>query len=109
MASSFNASINDVSAAIHLYRIAQEAITNAVRHGRAKHIKIELIAKDDVISLTVENDGLEFLPGQIQTHGMGLKIMHYRAEIINGSLSIHKGAHGGAMVACVFPNKRQPK
>ncbi len=101
--------MDDVSGAIHVYRIAQETITNAIKHGKARHIKIELTAQEGGLRLTVENDGLEFLPGQIQTHGMGLKIMHYRAEIINGSLSIHKGAQGGTRVACVFPNKQQPK
>ncbi len=101
--------MDDVSIAVHVYRIAQEAITNAVKHGKARKIRIGLAAKDGGSRLTVENDGLGFPTEQIRTDGMGLKIMHYRAEIINGSLSIHKGAQGGAVVTCAFPNKQQPK
>jgi signal transduction histidine kinase len=98
-------SINDVSVAINLYRIAQEAITNAVKHGKAENIRIGLVPQDGCLSLTVENDGLELSSGLTRTGGMGLKIMRYRAEIISGSLDISKGADGGTIVTCVFPNE----
>ncbi len=97
--------IDDISKVINLYRIVQEAITNAVKHGKAKNIKIELVTEDGNSTLIVENDGLDFLIGQVQSEGMGLKIMQYRAEIINGSLDIHKGTDGGTVVTCVFTNK----
>ncbi len=102
------ASINDVSVAINLYRIAQEAITNAIKHGKAKSIKIELTSKDDSLILTVENDGLDFPAGPSHDEGMGLKIMRYRAEIINSSFDIHKGTNGGTIVTCVLPNEENP-
>ncbi len=97
--------INDITKAINLYRITQEAITNAIKHGKAKNIKIELATEDGNSTLIVKNDGLDFPTGQVQSKGMGLKIMKYRAEIINGSLDIHKGIDGGAVVTCVFTNK----
>ncbi len=99
------ASINDVSVAINLYRIAQEAITNAIKHGKAKKIRIDLTSKNDGLTLTVENDGLDFPEELSHGEGMGLKIMRYRAEIINSSLDIYKGTNGGTIVTCVLPNE----
>jgi signal transduction histidine kinase len=101
-------SIDDVSVAINLYRIAREAITNAIKHGKAKNIGIELTAKNDCLTLMVENDGLGFPAGPSHGEGMGLKIMRYRAEMINGSLDIRKGSDGGTIVTCVFPNEEHP-
>ncbi len=98
-------SVGDVTAAINLYRIAQEAITNAVKHADATKITIDLASHNDRLALTVENDGLEFAAGSKDEGGMGLKIMHHRAEVINGSLDICRGADGGTIVTCVFSNK----
>jgi len=98
--------IEDKLVATHLYRIAQEAITNAVKHGKAENIRIGLVPQDGCLSLTVENDGLELSSGLTRPGGMGLKIMRYRAEIINGSLDISKGTDGGTIVTCVFPNNK---
>ncbi len=97
--------IDDIAKAINLYRITQEAITNAIKHGKANNIKIELTAKDNCLTLMVKNDGLDFPAKPAQSKGMGLKIMQYRAEILNGSLDIHKGTDGGTVVTCVFTNK----
>ena len=101
--------INDVSVALNLYRIAQEASTNAIKHGKARNIRIELAAKDDCLKLIVENDGLDFSTGRAHGKGMGLRIMHYRAETMNGSLDIRKGANGGTIVICVVPNGDHPQ
>ena len=114
---------NDASVTINLYRIAQEAITNAIKHGRAKNVRIKLAAKNGRSELSVENDGLAFSgwqardirqpwgcrSGQARDRGMGLRIMRYRAETINGSLNIRKGARGGTLVTCVFPNEAEPR
>lgn len=98
-------SIRRISAPINLYRIAQEAITNAVKHGKTQHIRIRLNSQNDRIVLTVENDGLDFPEGPRRTEGMGLKIMRYRAELMHSSFDIRKGAKGGTMVTCVVPNE----
>jgi signal transduction histidine kinase len=98
-------SVHSVSAATNLYRIAQEAITNAIKHGKARNIRIELTGKDDYLTLRVENDGLDFPAGQTPGKGMGLSIMRYRAEMIDGSLDVRKGAAGGTSVTCVVSNR----
>jgi two-component system sensor histidine kinase UhpB len=100
-------SVNDTSVTINLYRIAQEAITNAVRHGGAKNVVIKLTSIRGRSTLTVKSDGLDFPGNQAASKGMGLKLMNHRAETIGGSLSIHRGANGGTIVTCMFPSKKQ--
>lgn len=69
-------SLPDNAVATHLYRIAQEAITNAAKHSKAGRIVIKLTSKDGNISVWVEDDGVG-IPDVI-AHGMGLHIMQYR-------------------------------
>jgi len=102
-------SAKDASVAMNLYRIAQEAITNAVRHGKARNIRIGLASEHGWLTLMVENDGLGFPAGSGHDAGMGLRIMRHRAEVINGSLNIEKGAHGGTIVTCVLSNRERPQ
>lgn len=99
-------SVNCISNPINVYRIAQEAITNAVKHGKARNIKINITSKDDSSILTVENDGLEFPAGKTHTEGMGLKIMRYRAELMNSSIDIRRRSNGGTIINCVIPKYR---
>jgi len=96
-------SIDDAETATHLYRITQEAITNAIRHGQARNIKVEFAYVDGKGILTIENDGVDF-PGRSDTKdtGMGLQIMDHRADIIGASLEIDKAPEGGTIVTCVF-------
>jgi signal transduction histidine kinase len=89
-----NISISDISVAINLYRIIQEAITNAIKHGKAKNMRIELATKNSQLKLVVENDGLDFSTEWYNGKGMGLRVMQYRAESFNGSFDIRKGANG---------------
>ncbi|MBW7991256.1 MAG: PAS domain S-box protein [Planctomycetes bacterium] len=98
--------IDDTEVATHLYRITQEAITNAIKHGKTKNIHIELGQNRDKSVLKVENDGLDF-PEEFEAigTGMGLQIMDHRADIIGASLDIHKAAEGGTIVTCSFSNK----
>jgi PAS domain S-box-containing protein len=96
---------NDISVAINLYRIVQEAITNAIRHGKAKNIHIELTSNGNRSMLTVKNDGLDFPEVLDRNKGIGLKIMEYRADMINGALKINRGLSGGTIVTCAFPKK----
>ena len=96
-------STEDSSIVINLYRIAQEAVTNAIRHGKPKNIEIGLIAEDGHWKLTLANDGLEFPKDQTNGEGMGLRIMKHRADMINGSLDISRRVNGGTIVTCTFP------
>jgi signal transduction histidine kinase len=88
--------------ASHLYRIAQEAINNAVRHGHAKTIAIELQNGDTEAVLSVTNDGAP-LPTKLgRSGGMGLHILRYRAEMIGAMLRIVSTAQGKTAVICSF-------
>jgi PAS domain S-box-containing protein len=99
--------IRDPLAARHLYRIAQEAITNAARHGKAKKVMIELASDEDKSTLKVVNDGKDFPRSLFKKKGLGLKIMEYRAKMIGGSLEVCRGRKSGTIVTCTFPNTDQ--
>lgn len=79
----------DKAAALHLYRIAQEATHNALRHGRAKRICIRLAASASVMTLEVEDDGRGFRPRGAKP-GMGIQIMKYRAGVLGAGLTISR-------------------
>jgi signal transduction histidine kinase len=88
------------ASATHLYRIAQEAIGNAVKHGRAKTIVIILKRVDGELILTVKDDGAGFSQDGRSMGGMGLRIMEYRADMIGAMLRIDSVKGGGTTVAC---------
>lgn len=92
--------IHDHDRATHLYRIAQEAISNAIRHGKSKHITISLTQTRGQVRLTVKDDGTGLPPNLSAAHGMGLRIMRYRAAMINGSMDLENQPGGGASVTC---------
>lgn len=93
----------DQRSAIHIYRIAQEAINNAVRHGRAQNVTVRISSRRQKGVLTVTDDGLGIKECNASHEGMGLKIMRYRSEMIAGTLEIKKAAKHGTCVTCVFP------
>ena len=95
--------LKDNSVATHLYRIAQEAVTNAVRHGKATRIEVSLRAAPQEIMLAVRNDGARFKKSRQRRAGMGLGIMSYRAGKIGGHVVVQPGANGGAEVICTVP------
>ncbi|UCE99332.1 MAG: MEDS domain-containing protein [Planctomycetota bacterium] len=100
--------VDDAAVAMHLYRITQEAVTNAIKHGGAKNIHIELVHDGDKSVLRVKSDGIDFPGMQVKSKGMGLQIMNHRAEIIGGSLDIRKGDTGGTIACCTFPSRHPP-
>jgi len=87
---------------IHLYRIAQEAIHNAINHGKGKQIWVELTTVNEKPVLKIKNDGCDLPKNLDPKQGMGLSIMHYRARIIGASLTIHSDVNGGTIVTCTF-------
>jgi len=89
--------------ATHLYRIAQEAVSNAIKHGKASEVQIHLEAADNRALLSVSDNGCGISPGPRSRNGMGLRIMEYRAGMIGGVLSIVKNAKGGTTVECSVP------
>lgn len=97
-------SIKNLVEAKQIYRIVQEAITNAIKHGKAKNINIKLRFTKSGTVLSVKNDGLDFPKLSPRSKGLGLKIMKYRTDLIGGSLDICKGKKSGTVVTCTFPN-----
>ncbi len=91
----------------HVYHVAQEAVTNAVRHGEATHVTIELGRDRDRTTLTVSDDGKGIPEALEEGKGMGLHIMRYRTRMIGGSLEVERGTERGTVVRCTFPTPRQ--
>jgi PAS domain S-box-containing protein len=98
--------ISDNFKATHLYRIAQEAVNNALKHGRATRISIGLSSSGNRTSLVIRDDGLG-ISGDPSSDGMGLRIMDYRARAIGASLQITRDSGGGTVVNCVFEDENQ--
>lgn len=96
--------VADHSVATHLYRIAQEAISNAVRHGRARSIVVALVKGNGTATLSITDDGCGILPHADDTAGMGLRIMRYRAEMIGANLQIGPVEGQGTAVRCTLRN-----
>jgi PAS domain S-box-containing protein len=84
--------------ASHLYRIAQEALTNAARHGRATLVDIFLRATADGFSLRITDDGEGVVRAAVSSAGMGLKIMKYRADTIGAQFNIDANNPHGTVV-----------
>jgi PAS domain S-box-containing protein len=95
--------IHDASMSTHLYRIAQEAVNNAIKHGQAKKIRISLFGSNGYGTLRIENDGASLPEPSTNDTGMGMQIMHYRARMIGGSLKVESGKLRGITITCVFP------
>ncbi len=97
--------VGDDTAANQLFRIAQEAVHNGIRHGQAKKIVIGLRSAGEEGMLTIRDDGSGVTLGS-SCAGMGLRIMDYRARMIGGRFSIENAGARGTLVACVFPLQR---
>lgn len=95
--------IHDTPMATHLFHIAQEAVNNAIKHGRARNILIRLFSGEREGTLMIKDDGIGFeAPTQRHT-GVGLRIMNYRAGMIGGNLEVRPDPPHGTIVTCRFP------
>ncbi len=95
--------IHDEVVADHLYRLAQEAVMNAIRHGRASEITIELAFAKGGGMLSIRDNGAGFdVVGRGQS-GLGLRIMNYRTRVISGSLNVQSSPGSGTVITCLFP------
>lgn len=100
--------IEDAATAIHLYRIAQEAVSNAVRHGKAQHVTIRFSETDGQAVLTIKDDGCGLSVVPHEGNGMGLLIMKHRAAMIGASLSVDSLPTGGTVVTCTMKKTSLP-
>jgi signal transduction histidine kinase len=99
-------SVQDLSrgAALALYRIAQEALGNAVAHGAARHIDVRLTRSNGRVTLTVSDDGRGFDPHRIgASGGLGLINMRERARQLNGTFELDSGPGRGTTVRVTIP------
>ena len=94
--------LHDAFVGNHLYRIAQEAVNNAIKHGQPSKIVISLEKRDDGLNLGILDDGKGFSSSRIRKggRGMGLRVMRHRASVIDGSLEVEQNSKGGTAVLC---------
>lgn len=88
----------------NLYRIAQEAVSNAVKHSGARRIEVTLDVEPTELRLSVKDDGGGIPQHQQPGKGMGLAIMRYRASMINGTLTLSSAHRSGTTVTCLLPD-----
>ena len=102
-----SAAVHDSTAAMHLYRIAQEAVNNAAKHGKASRIAVMLASGRERLRLRIKDDGVGFPETESQKHesqvgGMGVRTMHHRARMIGASLEIQSTRGEGTAVTCTM-------
>ncbi|MDZ7806442.1 MAG: PAS domain S-box protein [Gracilimonas sp.] len=97
--------IEDYMTSLHLFRIVQEAIQNAIKHGNPGQITVKLQKEENHVILSIEDDGDGFSNDihQEKLKGMGLNTMQYRAEILGGSFSVENTSDGWTKVRCIIP------
>ena len=100
--------VEDPSAIMHLYRMAQEAVNNALKHGEASRITIRLRCRDDSVALEIEDDGIG-IPAELieegtsASAGAGLRSIRYRARLIGAAAEFTQRAEGGSLMRCTLP------
>jgi PAS domain S-box-containing protein len=92
--------VENPAVATHLYRIAQEAIGNAIKHAQPQSIVVSLKQSEGELTLTIRDDGSGFVKGSSVLEGMGLRIMEYRADMIGAMLRVDSVLGKGTTVAC---------
>jgi PAS domain S-box-containing protein len=97
--------VYDNASAVHLYRIAQEAVNNAVKHSGARNITITLATESNRVLLSIQDDGCGLPKNKPKSGGMGLRVMNYRANMIGATISVEPGQNCGTVVHCAMPNK----
>lgn len=91
------------STASHLYRIAQEAVANALKHGQPRRIVISLSQKRNRLVLEVLDDGRGFIVDRLAAEGLGLRVMRYRAGLFGGELQVKSALGKGTRITCTAP------
>lgn len=97
--------IKENAVAVHLYRIAQEATTNAIKHGKARKIWISLSRENRIITLQIRDNGVGFPENRKKEKGMGLRVMQHRARMIGATLEVDGQENRGTTITCTVGNK----
>jgi signal transduction histidine kinase len=94
----------DGDAAVQLYRIAQEAITNAIKHGQCGEIVVSLKPRNGNTEFTVRDDGVGLRVEAIASGGCGLRVMRYRARVIGGRMDVRSATDDGTSLVFTIPS-----
>jgi signal transduction histidine kinase len=94
--------VKDSEVAIHLYRITQEALSNAMRHANATRVDVRVAREDEQLSISVADDGCGSAI-QGRPDGMGWRTMRYRAKLIGAKIELQSRPTGGTTVRCSLP------
>jgi signal transduction histidine kinase len=97
--------VRDQIVSVNLYRIAQEAVNNSLKHAEASHIVIDLRRRDNALVLYIRDDGTGFQPSKKRL-GLGTHLMTYRADVVDGKLSIDTQPGRGTTITCQVPLRR---
>lgn len=90
------------------YRIVQEALANAVKHGRAGHVRVEVVERDERVNVLVSDDGQGFDPA-VRTAGFGLLGMGERSDLLGGQLSVESAPGAGTTITVTLPARRRQR
>ena len=96
--------IDSQATAIHLYRIAQEGVGNAIKHGHPTRIMVQLEEMEKGTQLVISDDGSGLSAHACSKDGMGLRIIADRAKMIGGHFRVDRGRLGGAELTCLIPS-----
>ena len=93
--------------ATHIYRIVQEAVNNAIQHGKAKRVMITLAVARERGMLTIQDNGIGLPPDAEEKQGLGLRSMRYRGRMIGARFKVSRAVGGGTVVVCSFPHQSE--
>src|SRR6185436_10144637 len=93
---------------LQLYKIGQEAISNAIKHGKCTKVCLSVCRAADQLALTIRNDGVPFSPPADPKARMGLRIMNYRARTVGATFDIEPNQKNGTIVTCLLPIRTGP-
>src|SRR5436190_18056999 len=99
--------LNDDAVASHLYRLLREAVINAHKHAQAKEIVVEIRQSNSEIIFSVTDDGVGIPAGVNTFHGLGFKIMEYRARSMGARLQIESRKQRGTRISCYLPQSNK--
>ncbi|WP_137893971.1 MASE1 domain-containing protein [Ramlibacter sp. 2FC] len=98
--------VRDPLVAINLYRVAQEAINNAVKHSQASQLRIDLAQVEGQHRLAISDDGIGLDPERVwRGQGLGMHSMRYRASLLGGRFAVERNAQGGTTIAIIYPGE----
>jgi len=92
----------DKAVSLHLYYIAQEAVSNAIRHGQATRVTVDLTRSGDRLLLAIQDNGRGFPAPARSAIGMGIRIMRYRARMIGATLELRSQPAAGTKITCAL-------